>query len=89
MVNKQPIRSTVVNRALWKLTSISQINISVTIVNNWEYSSERSGPELWKPLINKNGRESNNSDQTDSDDIEGNDKFKERELKKFPHFFLL
>ena len=42
---------------------------------------------LWKLLtdknIDKNVRESNNSDQTDSDDIEGNDKFKERELKEF------
>ena len=41
----------------------------------------------WKLLTNKNTgkniRESNNSDQTDSnDDIEGNDKFKEREMNK-------
>ena len=35
---------------------------------------------LWRLLTDKNVRQSNNSDQTDSDDdIEGNDKFKERE----------
>ena len=38
---------------------------------------------LWKLLTDKNARESNNSDQTDSDDdIEGNDKFRERELNE-------
>ena len=38
---------------------------------------------LWKLLIDKNARESDNSDQTDSDDdIEGKDKFKERELNE-------
>ena len=38
---------------------------------------------LWKLLTNKNASESNNSDETDSDEnIEGNDKFKERELKE-------
>ena len=38
---------------------------------------------LWKLLTDKNARESNNRDQTDSDDDgEGNDKFKERELKE-------
>ena len=37
---------------------------------------------LWKLLTDKNARESNIRDQTDSDDdIEGNYKFKERELK--------
>ena len=40
-------------------------------------------PVLWKLLTDKNARESSNSDQTDSDDdIEGNNKFKERELKE-------
>ena len=38
---------------------------------------------LWRLPTDKNTRESNNSDQTDSDDdIDGNDKFKERELKE-------
>ena len=38
---------------------------------------------LWKLRTAKNARESNNSDQTDSDyDIEGIYKFKERELKE-------
>ena len=38
---------------------------------------------LWKLLTDKNARESSNSDQTDSDDdIEGNNKFKERKLKE-------
>ena len=38
---------------------------------------------LWG-LLTHNAKESNNSDQTDSDDyIDGNDKFKEREFKEF------
>ena len=41
---------------------------------------------IWKLLTDKNtdmnARESNNCGQTDKDDIEGNDKFKERELKE-------
>ena len=45
--------------------------------------SSQSDPVLWKLLTDKNTdknvRGSNNSCQTDSDDIEGNDKFKERE----------
>ena len=37
---------------------------------------------LWKLLTGKNASESNNSDQADcDDDIKGNDKFKEREVK--------
>ena len=44
--------------------------------------SEQSDLVIWKLLTDKNARESNNRDQTDiDDDIEGNDKFKERELK--------
>ena len=36
---------------------------------------------LWKPSTSKNARESSNREQTDSDDdIEGNNKFKERNL---------
>ena len=39
---------------------------------------------LWKLLTDKNARESNSSDQTDSDDdIDGNDKFKERIKRVF------
>ena len=35
-----------------------------------------------KLLTDKNARQSNNSNQTDSDDIESNDKFEQRELKE-------
>ena len=38
--------------------------------------------ELWKLLTNRNARKSDNSDKTDSEnDLDGNDKFKEREFK--------
>ena len=38
---------------------------------------------LWNLLIDKNAKKSNSSDQTDShDDIEGNDRFEEREWKE-------
>ena len=44
---------------------------------------DQSGLVLWKLLTDKNARESNNRDQTDSDDdIEGNEKCKERVLKE-------
>ena len=44
---------------------------------------------LRKLLSNKNVSESNNSDQIDSDDdVEGNDKFEERELKESSSPFL-
>ena len=50
--------------------------------------SEQSGLVLWKLLTDKNAQESNNINQTDSDDdIEGNDKFKERELKESSSHF--
>ena len=49
----------------------------------------QSDPVLWKLLTDKGDRESNNSDQTDSDDdIEYKDKFKERELKESSPPFL-
>ena len=38
---------------------------------------------LWKILTDKNVKESNNTDHTDSqDDIEGNDKFNKRRLRE-------
>ena len=38
---------------------------------------------LWRRLTDKNARESNNSHQIDcDDDTDGNDKFKEKELKE-------
>ena len=56
----------------------------ITTNNYWEDLSEQSYLVLWKLLTDKNNRDSNNSDQTDiDDDIEDNDKFKERELKEY------
>ena len=82
MVIKQQICPALVNTALQKLTKINPFYSNITIDNEWEDSSEQSDPVLWKLLTDKNASESNNSDQTDSgDDIEGNDRFKERELK--------
>ena len=65
------------------LTKINPFYSNITIHNEWEELSQQSDPLLWKRLADKNAKESNSRDQTDSDDdIEGNDKFKERELKE-------
>ena len=79
MVNKQQIRPGLVKSALNKSTKITSFYSKITIDN----LNEQSDPLLWRLLTDKNARESNNSDQTDSDDdIDGNDKFKERKLKE-------
>ena len=79
VVNKQQIRPALVNSALQKLTKINPFYSNVSIDNEWENLSEQSDLVLWRLLTDKNARESNNSDQTGShDDIDGNDKFKER-----------
>ena len=55
---------------------------NVIVDNDWKNVSEQSDPEFWKLLTNDNGKEFNVDDQTDSDDdIEGNNKLKEREMK--------
>ena len=61
----------------------------MTIYNEWEDLSEQSDLVLWKLLTDKDARESNNKDQTDSDDdnIEGKDKFRERIEGVFLTFF--
>ena len=47
-----------------------------------ENVSEQLDPEFWKLLTNSNGKEFNVDDQTDSDDdIDGNNKLKERKMK--------
>ena len=84
VVNKQHICPALVNAALQKLTEINPIDSNITIDNEWEDLSEQSDLVLQKLLTDKNteenARESKSSDQTDSDvDIEGNDKFKERD----------
>ena len=88
VVNKQQIRLALVNTALQKLAQINPFYSNITIHNEWEDLSEQSDPVLWKLLTDKNAQESNNRDQMDSDDdIEGNDKFKERELKESSSHF--
>ena len=88
VVSKQQIRPTLVNTALQKLAQINPFYSNTTIHNEWEDLSEQSHPVLWKLLTDKNARESKNRDQTDSDDdIEGNGKFKERELKECSSHF--
>ena len=88
MVNKQQIYPALVNMALQKLAQINLFYSNISIHNEWEDLSEQSDLVLWKLLTDKNARESNNRDQTDSDDdIEGNDKFKERELKESSSHF--
>ena len=65
--------------ALQKLVQINLFYSNISIHNEWEDLSEQSDLVLWKRLTDKNTQESNNRDRTDSDDdIEGNDKFKER-----------
>ena len=88
VVNKQQIRPVLVNTALQKLAQINPFYNSITIHNEWEDLSEQSDLVLWKLLTDKNVQEFNNIDQMDSDDdIEGNDKFKERELKESSSHF--
>ena len=88
VVNKQQIRPALVNTALQKLAQINPFYSNITIHNEWEDLSEQSDPVLWKLLTDKNAQESNNGDQMDSDDdIEGNDKFKERELEESSSHF--
>ena len=83
LIDKQQIRPALVNTALQKLTQINPFYSNITIHKEWEDLSEQSDSVLWKLLTDRNAGESNNKDQTDSnDDIEGDDKFKERELKE-------
>ena len=87
VVNKQQIRPTLVKAALQKLAQINPFYSNIIIHNEWEDLSGQPDVVLWKLLTAKNAQESNNRDQADSDDdIEGNDKFKERELKESSHF---
>ena len=82
MVNKQQIHPALVNTALQKLAQINPFYSNITVHNEWEDLSEQSDPVVWKFLTDKNAQESSNIKQTDGDDdIEGNDKFKEIELK--------
>ena len=88
VVNKQQICLALVKAALQKLTKINPFYSNTTIHNEWEDKSEQSDLVLWKFLTDKNAGESNNRDQSGSDDdIEGNDKFKERELKESSSHF--
>ena len=91
VVNKQQIRPALVNTSLQKLTKINPLYRNIAIDNAWDNLSEQSDPVLWKLLTDQNASKSNNSEQTDrDDDIKGNDKFKESELKEpsspFPTF---
>ena len=86
VVNKKQIGSALVNTALQKLTKIIPFYSNITLDTEWQDFSKQSDIALWKLLSDKNNdsnaRESNKSDQTDSHDIKGNNKFKERELKE-------
>ena len=88
VVNKQQVCLVLVNTAPQKSAQINPFYSNITIHNEWEDLSEQSDPVIWRLLTDKTARESNNRDQADSDDdIEGNYKFKERELKEsFAHF---
>ena len=82
VVSKEQIRPTLVNAALQKLTKINTFYHNINIDSEWEDLSEQSDPVLWKCLTGKKASQSNKSGLADSDDvIEGNDKFKERDLK--------
>ena len=75
-------RNVLINVTLQILTKINPFYSNITI-HEWEDLSDQSDTVLWKLLTDKNAGESNNRDQTDSDDdIESNDKFKEKELKE-------
>ena len=63
---------------------------NITIDNEWKDFNEESDPVLGKLLTDNNVWDFNNSDQIDNDDdIEGKDKFKERELKESSALFLI
>ena len=80
--NKQQIRPAFVNRALAKLIEINPFYKNVIVDNDWKNVSEQSDPEFWKLMTNDNSKEFSIDHQTDSDDdIEGNNKLKEREMK--------
>ena len=86
MINRQQICPTF-NVALHKLIKINPFYSNITTNNEREDFSEQSDIVLCKLLTDKNtvkdAREANESDETyRDDDIEGNDKFKERELNE-------
>ena len=88
VVNKQQICPALINTLLQKLAQINPFYSNITIHNEWEDLSEQSDLILWKLLTDNNARDSNNRDQMESDgDIEGNYKFKERELKQSSSHF--
>ena len=83
-VNKQQICPTFVNRALAKLIKNNPFYKNVIVDNGWKNVSEQSDPEFPKLLIDDNGKVFNADDQTDSnDDIQGNNKLKERGMKMY------
>ena len=64
-----------------KSTEINPFYKNVFVNNDWQNVSEQADPELWKLLINEDCKEFDIDDHTDSgDDIEGNDKLKEKEM---------
>ena len=84
-VNKQQIRPAFVNKTLAKSTKINPFYKNIIVDNDWKNVSEQSDPELWKLLTSENDQEFNTDEQTDSDDnVEGNNKLKERETKMSP-----
>ena len=81
-VNKQQIRAAFVNRALAKLIEINPFYKNVIVDNDWKNVNEQSDPEFWKLLTDDNGKKINNDYQTDSDDdVEVNNKLKERKTE--------
>ena len=65
-----------------KLIEINPFYKNVIVDNDWKNVSEQSDPEFWKLMVNDNGKGFNDDDQTDSDDdIEGNNKPKEKQMK--------
>ena len=81
----QPILENI-NRALAKLTDINPFYKKFIVFNDWQNVSEQSDPELWKLLSNENGKEFSIDDS--DDDIQVNDKLKERETKMSSLTFL-
>ena len=83
VINKQQFLPALVNASLQKLTNTNPFYSNITIDNEWKDFGEQLDLLLWKHVTDKSAREPNNSDQTDSDDdVEGNDKFKEKEFFK-------
>ncbi|XP_066911966.1 uncharacterized protein [Clytia hemisphaerica] len=80
-VNKQNIRPAFVTKALEKLVEINKFYENVVPNARWEDESLRRDPELWSLLTEKNAQPQQDVESDSDDNIEGNDKNHEKQIK--------